>query len=117
MKTFYFNTGVTAPYLNNLSKGQVVKGGTMQIPFDVPDSVPDNAVLKCLCDNKDLYPELLCVEVSNTSMVSKYAFFFVNQKQDKFMKVTTEVMINGNIVNLVTESKDKKNKSLRMRKY
>lgn len=76
MKTFYFNTGVTIipPYGN-----QVRRGGTNQIPFDVPDSVPDNATLLFLCDNPDL-PESKCdwcmvVPVSNTDMSSKYAYF------------------------------------------
>lgn len=77
MKTFYFDTGVREPYLCNLLKGQVVKDGTMQIPFDVPDTVPDNASLQFLCSDKKAGKGLLCVEVSNTIMGSKYAFFQV----------------------------------------
>jgi len=43
MKTFYFNTGVR-PYEHNppvkLGKGEVLKGGVIQVPFDCED-VPD----------------------------------------------------------------------------
>jgi hypothetical protein len=84
MKTFYFNTGVQ-PYKHNppvkLSPGHVMRGGTMQIPFDC-DDVPDNAIFKFACDNPKLkeseYPNWIVREMFNTAMVSKYAYFLVN---------------------------------------
>lgn len=84
MKTFYFDTGVTPKNRTELCKGQVWKNGTMQIPFDVPDSVPSNALLLGLSNHLDSFGYsdaknyIIRVEASNTAMVSKYAFFRVS---------------------------------------
>jgi hypothetical protein len=83
MNKFYFNTGVV-PHGHNppipLCKGQVWLGGTKQIPFDA--DAPEDAELLFLCDNPDL-PEskldnVIVREVSNTSMVSRFAYFQVS---------------------------------------
>jgi len=54
MKTFYFNTGVIFqdyPYLHGT---QIVRNGSKHIPFEVADSIPDDAELLFCCDNPDL---------------------------------------------------------------
>ena len=81
MKTFYFNTGVR-PFIHNppvkLSAGQIMKGGTMQIPFDCED-VPEGAIFKFACENKDLreskYPNYIVREIHNSTLIAKYAYF------------------------------------------
>lgn len=83
MKTFYFNTGVQ-PYKHTppvkLGPGQIMRGGTMQIPFDC-ENVPENAVFMFACDNDKLseaaYKNVIVREMFNTSMCSKYAYFKV----------------------------------------
>lgn len=75
MKTFYFNTGVKPENRTHLCKGQVWRGGTMQMPFDC-EKVPDNAIFQFSCDHTPPGDEhLLRREMHNTTMVSKYAFF------------------------------------------
>lgn len=79
-KTFYFNTGVR-PYIHNppvkLSKGQVLKGGTVQIPFTCED-VPDNAEFKFACDDENYMKGVYLVRpILNSSLCSKFAFFLV----------------------------------------
>ena len=89
MKTFYFNTGVRPQNRSVLCKGQIWRNGTMQIPFDVPDDVPSNATLLGLSNHLDSFGYgnakgyIIRVEVSNTSMVSKYAFFRVTNPEFK----------------------------------
>lgn len=82
MKTFYFNTGVSFVKYPFLYGNQVNKGGTKQIPFDVEDSVPDNATLMFLCSDPKLpeskHQNVIVVPVFNTDMVSKYAYFKVS---------------------------------------
>lgn len=79
MKTFYFNTGVRFADYPTLYGRQVNRGGVKQIPFDVADTVPDNAVLLFLCDYPDLREskqEGVIVEpVYNTDIISTYAYF------------------------------------------
>lgn len=81
MKTFYFNTGVQ-PYKHNppvpLCEGHVMRGGTMQIPFDCED-VPANATFVYASDNPESKREsnLICREIHNSALCSKYAFFKV----------------------------------------
>lgn len=81
MRTFEFNTGVrvyahTPPV--KVTKGNRVDGnGVLTIPFDCED-VPDNAVFQFACDHTPPGSEhLLRREMHNTTMVSRYAFFFV----------------------------------------
>jgi hypothetical protein len=79
MKTFYFNTGVKYSDYPTLYGAAVVRNGVKVIPFDVDDSVPDNAVLMSMCDNPEL-PEsklqnVIVVPVFNTDMISKFAYF------------------------------------------
>lgn len=83
--TFYFNTGVRPdpcanPPIQAYAKfGQVVKGGVIQIPFQV-ENVPENALLKFLCDNPDL-PEgkssncIVAKLLPGSGMLSEYAYF------------------------------------------
>ena len=84
MNTFYFNTGVRPhtisnppfPYDYHKKAGHVIKGGTLQIPFDC--DAPKDATIIMLCNPPDL-PEgkaggVLVCEVSNTTMASKYAY-------------------------------------------
>jgi hypothetical protein len=86
MKTFYFNTGVQ-PYKHNppvkLSPGHIMKGGTMQIPFDC-DNVPDRAQFMFACDNPDLkeseYENVIVREIFNSALLSKYAYFKILSK-------------------------------------
>jgi len=76
MKTFYFNTGVKYASYPYLYEGQVVRGGTKQIPFDC-DNVPEGATFEFACDNPDLHPGVgyIVREMHNTTMGSKYAYF------------------------------------------
>jgi hypothetical protein len=86
MNTFYFNTGVNPynminfPFEYHKKVGNVIKGGTLQCPFDC--DAPADAHLKFLCDNPELpeskNPKILVVPVFNTSLCSKYAYFIVN---------------------------------------
>jgi len=87
MNTFYFNTGVNPttihnpefPYEYHKKVGNVIKGGVLQIPFDC--NAPKNAKLMFLCSDPELdegkQSNVLIVEVFNTSMCSKYAYFKV----------------------------------------
>ena len=81
MNTFYFNTGVLPQNTNGLTKGQVWRDGTKQIPFDC--DAPENAELMYLCNNPKLdiikCPNVIVREVFNTSMVSKYAYFKIKE--------------------------------------
>jgi hypothetical protein len=84
LTTFYFNTGVN-PYIHTnppykLSKGHIVRGGTVQIPFQCAD-VPKKAEFRFASDDPDK-PEasLSCYvvrEIQGSALVSKYAYFFV----------------------------------------
>lgn len=78
MKTFYFNTGVTCrpPF-----QGEVLRGGTIQIPFDC-DNVPEGAVFLFACSDPDIkthhaFPtaELVVREIHNSNLCSRYAYF------------------------------------------
>ena len=79
--TFYFNTGVKPYGYSNppmsLSKGQVWRRGTKQIPFDA--DAPADATLLYLCNTPDLIestcPGVIVREVSNTTICNKYAYF------------------------------------------
>jgi len=83
MNTFYFNTGVNPnnvinfPYEYHKKVGNVIRGGVLQCPFDC--DAPEDASLMFLCDNPNLdeskASNVIVVPVSNTSMVSKYAYF------------------------------------------
>lgn len=87
MKTRYFNTGVRAYHVTNFpfeyhkEQGhRIDANGVLSIPFDC--EAPDNAKLMFLCNNPEL-PEskndnVLVVSVSNTTMISKYAYFKVS---------------------------------------
>lgn len=88
MTTFYFNTGVrpetlTNPRFKGPVKGQVVKDGTLQIPFDC--DAPADAALLFLCDTPDLLeskcPGVIVREVSNTTMCSKFAYMRVTDEK------------------------------------
>ncbi len=79
MKTFYFNTGVKFSDYPFLFGHQVNRGGVKQIPFDVNDSIPNDAKLMFLCDNAEL-PEskasdVIVTPIFNTDIQSKYAYF------------------------------------------
>lgn len=78
-KTFYFNTGVK-PDASFKPYGKQRVRGTVQIPFDCSD-VPDNAVFKFACDNPNLpgydEPYYITREITNSDMVSKFAYFHV----------------------------------------
>lgn len=81
-RTFYFNTGVR-PWEHSppvkVMPGNVVRGGTLQIPFEC-DDVPENAIFQFACDNTpDGREHLLKREMHNTNMVSRFAFFLVPQ--------------------------------------
>lgn len=83
--TFYFNTGVRPnfaakpPIEANPEHGQVLRHGTIQIPFQV-ENVPEDASLLFLCDNPDL-PEgkyngrVVAKLLPGSGMVSKFAYF------------------------------------------
>jgi hypothetical protein len=80
MNTFLFDTGVRPERVHNppfsLGKGQVIKNGTMQIPFDC--TAPVGSTIMFLCDNPDI-PEgkvknVVVVPIYNTTMLSKYAY-------------------------------------------
>ncbi len=79
MKTFYFDTGVK-PYNHtprvSIMPGNVVRGGTLQIPFDC-ENVPENATFLYACDaeNASLDENIICREMTNTNMLSKFAYF------------------------------------------
>ena len=83
MTTFYFNTGVKPQNVTNwpgLFKGQILRDGTIQIPFDC--DVPDNAVFQFACNSGDLpegkYNGWLVTDIKQPSgMMSKYAYFTI----------------------------------------
>lgn len=84
MKTFYFNTGVRPenvvnfPYKYHEEQGHVIRG-TLLIPFDC-EYVPEKAVFAFAADNIELAKdELICREIHNSTLHSKYAFFKINQ--------------------------------------
>lgn len=78
MTRFFFNTGVIVgnnPYLARTST--VSPNGVYTIPFDC--DAPKDSTLMFLCDDPNL-PEsrqesVRVFPVSNTTMVSKYAYF------------------------------------------
>jgi hypothetical protein len=84
MQTFYFDTGVKPENVHNpefayayhKKAGNVIKNGTLQIPFDC--DVEEGAALMFLCDNPSLpeasIPGVVVREVFNTTMASKYAY-------------------------------------------
>jgi hypothetical protein len=76
-KTFYFNTGVR-PYIHNppvkVGPGQIIKGGTLQIPFDCED-VPENAFFKFGCDDPNIRGGYLVRPILNSTLLSKFAYF------------------------------------------
>ena len=78
-RTFYFNTGVR-PYIHvptvKLSEGQVLRGGTVQIPFDCED-VPENAEFKFGCDDPNIRGGYLVRPILNSALLSKFAYFQV----------------------------------------
>lgn len=78
-KTFYFNTGVNQYGFNSgkLSRGQIWRNGTKQIPFDCAD-VPERAVFLFACDNPDLkkgQEGFIVREILNSALLSKFAYF------------------------------------------
>lgn len=78
MRTFYFNTGVR-PYDHSppvkAMPGNVIRGGTLQIPFDCAD-VPEGSVFEYASDGTQaLAACFIRREMHNTNMVSKYAVF------------------------------------------
>jgi hypothetical protein len=79
-RTFYFNTGVRPENNPHLMEGEAWRGGVKQIPFDCED-VPEGAELMFLCDDPNLreakYPNVIVRPVSNTKMISRYAYFKV----------------------------------------
>lgn len=77
-RKFYFDTGVR-PWIHTspvpVMPGNVVRGGTLQIPFEC-DDVPDGAIFVFACDHAPPgHEDLLMREMHNTRMVSKFAFF------------------------------------------
>ena len=83
MNTFYFNTGVV-PYGHSnppigLTKGQVWRGGTKQIPFDA--DAPKKSILLFASDNPNciekIIPGVIVCEIFNTSLIGKYAYMKV----------------------------------------
>ena len=80
LRTFYFDTGVTphghTPPIK-LSPGQVWRNGTVQHPFSCY-GVPENAVFQFGCNRRPPYAQhLLKRRCRNSTLCSKYAFFFV----------------------------------------
>ena len=80
MTKFYFNTGVNPANVTNYSGlygNQVIRGGTVQIPFEC--DVPENAVFMFACDSNDLPEADTClvaeIKRPNKCMLSKYAYF------------------------------------------
>ena len=87
MTTFYFNTGVR-PFIHNppvhIGQGEVLRGGTKQIPFDC-DDVPEGADFMFACDNPELreskYEGVIVREIHNSVLCSKYAYFRVDKSE------------------------------------
>lgn len=81
MNTFYFNTGVTPTNNPHLSPGQVWRGGVKQIPFDA--DAPAKSRVLFLSNYPDQpernIPGVIVREVSNTVILSKYAYLQVPQ--------------------------------------
>lgn len=79
---FYFDTGVRPDDFNpplTPGKGQVIRG-TIQIPFDC-DDVPKGAAFRFASDCLELANEsLLAREIKNSILVSKYAFFALDNQ-------------------------------------
>lgn len=79
MKTFYFNTGVL-PYGHSnpplkLMPYQVIRDGTVQIPFDVED-VPECAVFRHASNKSEPeYPSWIVRKIHNSGLCSEYAHF------------------------------------------
>jgi hypothetical protein len=84
MKRRYFNTGVKYSDYPSLYKNQVVRGGVKQIPFDVPDDVPDSAELLFLCGFPDLpasqRKNVMVVPILNSDIGSEYAYFRLTEE-------------------------------------
>lgn len=80
MKTFHFNTGVKI-WVNPHIKGGIDSGnGTVVIPFDC-DNVPENSTFMYACDNPNLENDnnnVICREIFNSGLLSKYAYFKLN---------------------------------------
>jgi hypothetical protein len=85
MTTFYFDTGVN-PNGHNLYGQQIVRNGTVQIPFRC-EGVPSSATLMFACDNPNLpeskYEWVMVAAIEpGSDMVSKFAYFRL-QKENK----------------------------------
>ena len=80
MKKFYFNTGVKI-WNNPHIKGGIDSGnGTVVIPFEC--DVPEGVSFMFACNKSNLYPNdpnILVAEIHNTALLSKYAYFSINQ--------------------------------------
>ena len=92
MSTFYFNTGVRPtpaqpPYHTAIVAhpefGQVVRGGTIQIPFEA-DAPPDAQFIMS-CDSPDLpesrVPGVIVREITSGHTLSKYAYFRTSKQE------------------------------------
>ena len=81
MRTYYFDTGVRPENSGELQKGEVWKNDTKHIPFDC-ENVPNGSRLMFLCNNGDCQEKkwdgVEVRKISNTSLVSDYAYFRVN---------------------------------------
>ena len=79
MARFYFNTGVTPDSGARLCRGQVWRGGTMQIPFDTDEDVPEGSVLLFASDTPDCEEAsqsgVLVVAIRSEGLASEYAYF------------------------------------------
>lgn len=76
-RTFYFDTGVR-PHAHTppvpLSPGHVMRGGTMQIPFECED-VPDGAAFAFACDEPEGKHGMIARRIENSALVSQFAHF------------------------------------------
>lgn len=82
---FYFDTGVrpnhfaTPPIIAR--EGQVVKGGTIQIPFEC-DDVPIGSTFLYACDGqKEEINGIIKREIKNSVLISKFAYFRLPSKK------------------------------------
>ena len=87
-KTFYFKTGVnTNLYPNSPSN----------IPFDceIPNGYAENVTFKYACDNPNLEVgnSVICCEIKNSKLLSKFAYFQIYGKTVQCQKVL-ELMDN-----------------------
>lgn len=79
MQKFFFDTGVRPnPFAKppiQPGKGQILKGETIQIPFEC-ENVPNGSVFLYACDGQK--PEtdgIIKREIKNSVLVSKFAYF------------------------------------------